>query len=303
MTLQGKIFLQAMWNKKIPWDEPLPEQDELKWMKIDKNLREISDCYIPRYIGLEQNTDKPKLQLLVFCDASQYAYAAAVYLRQEADNICTNRLIFSKARLTPNKELSIPRMELLSALIGVRCMNFVEKELKLEIEQKHVWLDSQYVLKWIGSSRTYTNFVQNRLNEIRSTKEIHYHYIASSENPADFPSRSLDTEELRDNRLWWYGPKWILSPTDDWPVWKLSSAEDDSPEQAGNGSKNVLFEAKLVAGEGHMDNQSVPGQVSAPMGIDINRFSSVTKLLRITALADRCYKFTVWSQLFKASLA
>ena len=173
VTLQGKIFLQVMWNKKIPWDEPLPEQDELKWMKIDKNLREISDCYIPRYIGLEQHTDKPKLQLLVFCDASQYAYAAAVYLRQEADNICTNRLIFSKARLAPNKELSIPRQELLSALIGVRCMNFVEEELKLEIEQKHVWLDSQCVLKWIGSSRTYTRFVQNRLNEIRSTLPLH----------------------------------------------------------------------------------------------------------------------------------
>ena len=110
-----------------------------------------------------------------------------MYLRQEADNICTNILIFSKAILAPNKELSIPRLELLSALIGVRCMNFVEKELKLEIEQKHAWLDSQCVLKWIGSTRTYTRYVQDRLNDIRSTKEIHYHYIASSENPADFP--------------------------------------------------------------------------------------------------------------------
>ena len=80
VTLQGKIFLQSMWNKKIAWDEPLTEQDVLQWLKIDKNLKEISDIHIPRYIGFD-STDKPKFQLLVFCDASKYAYAAAVYLR------------------------------------------------------------------------------------------------------------------------------------------------------------------------------------------------------------------------------
>ena len=89
-------------------------------------------------------------------------------------------------------------------------MKVVEKELKLEIEQKHMWIDSQYVLKSIGSNRTFTIFVENRLNEIRKDRDIVYHYISSSENPADFPSRSLDTEELRDNHRWWHGPEWIL---------------------------------------------------------------------------------------------
>ena len=109
VTLQGKIFLQSMWNKKIPWDEPLPEQDVLQWLKIDKNLKEISDCHIPRYIGLD-STDKPRCQLLVFCDASKNAYAAAVYLRQEAKNRCINRLVFSKARLAQNKEQILQSM-------------------------------------------------------------------------------------------------------------------------------------------------------------------------------------------------
>ena len=59
VTLQGKIFLQSMWNKKIALDEPLTEQDVLQWLKIDKNLKEISDIHIPRYIGFD-STDKPK---------------------------------------------------------------------------------------------------------------------------------------------------------------------------------------------------------------------------------------------------
>ena len=101
VTLQGKIFLQALWNKKLPWDEPLPVQEELQWLKIDTHLREISDCYIPRHIGLDR-ADKPKCQLLILCDASKYAYAATVYLHQKAGDRCINSLIFSKARLAPD---------------------------------------------------------------------------------------------------------------------------------------------------------------------------------------------------------
>ena len=54
---------------------------------------------------------------------------------------------------------------------------FVERELKLKIEQKHIWLDSQCVLNWIGSKRIFTKFVENRLKEIRSDGEINFHCI------------------------------------------------------------------------------------------------------------------------------
>ena len=200
----------------------MPVQDEIQWLKIETNLRELSNCYIPRYIGL-CGDHKPTSQLLVFCDASKYAYAATVYLRQQTSDMCITNLIFSKARLAPNQEISIPRLELLAALIGVRCIKFVERELKLKIEQKHIWLDSQCVLNWIGSKRTLTKFVDNRLIEIRSDREINFHYIASLENPADFASRGLETEEIRNKDLWWYGPEWLLSPSDSWPTWKLKT--------------------------------------------------------------------------------
>ena len=150
VTLQGKIFPQTLWNEKLAWDDPLLEQEKMKWLKIDTDLREISDCHIPRYIGLS-DSEKLSSQLLVFCDASKNAYAAPVYmyLRQQTDSRCISNLIFSKTRLAPNKEISIPRLELLAAVIGVRCMKFVERELQIEIQQKHMLLDC--VLNWIGS--------------------------------------------------------------------------------------------------------------------------------------------------------
>ena len=112
VTLQGNMYLQALWNKKLAWDDPLPTQDEIKWLKIDKDLEKLSYCDIPRYIGLE-GSDKPTSQLLVFSDASKYAYAATVYLRQRTGHRYTKNLIFSKARLAPNQGVSIPRLELL----------------------------------------------------------------------------------------------------------------------------------------------------------------------------------------------
>ena len=136
-----------------------------------------------------------------------------------------------------------------------------------------MWLDSQCVLKWIGNNRTFTIFVENRLNEIRKNRDIVYYYIPSSENPADFPSKSLDTEELRDNHRWWYGQEWILSPSDSWPTWEQKSKENDTEVQAEYKTKNAMYEAKLVAGEGLMDKQDTTKEVSAPLDIDINRSS------------------------------
>ena len=285
VTLQGKIFLQTLWNEKLAWDDPLPEKEKMKWLKIDTDLREISDCHIPRYIGLP-DSEKRSSQLLVFCDASKNAYAATVYLRQQTDSRCMSNLIFSKTRLAPKKEISIPRLELLAALIGVRCMKFVERELQIEIQQKHMWLDSKCVLHWIGSKRTFAVFVENRLKEIRDDREINFHYIASAENPADMASRGIQTEELQRNNLWWYGPEWLLSSCDNWPTWKLNNIEDEAltDDTTELSTKNPMYEAKLIAGEACV-KEGDESAVRTPLDIDIHRFSTLTKLLRVTALA------------------
>ena len=137
------------------------------------------------------------------------------------------------------------------------------------------------MLNWIGSKRTFGTFVENRLKEIRNHKEINFHYIASVENPADFASRGLKTKEIEKNNLWWYGPEWLLSPSDSWPTWKLNNIDNDTlTSYATNVStKKPMYEVKVNAGEGCMK------QSNAPMNIDIQNFSSLTKLLRVTALA------------------
>ena len=54
-------------------------------------------------------------------------------------------LLFIKTRLTPLKGMTIHRSELMTVLIGVRCLEFLKQQLKLCIENIHMWLDYQCV--------------------------------------------------------------------------------------------------------------------------------------------------------------
>ena len=78
-----------------------------------------------------------------FTDASQKAYTAVVYARYEyEDGTVSCRLITSKTRLASLKTMSIPRLELMGALIGVRLTKQVRNSMEIEVERSTYWVDS-----------------------------------------------------------------------------------------------------------------------------------------------------------------
>ena len=199
-------------------------------------------------------------------------------------------LIFSKTRLVPNKQITIPRLELLAATKGVRCIKFVQKELKIELSQKHIWVDSQCVINWINSKKALGTFVENRVKEIKQDKDFKMHYISTTENPADIASRGMRSHELKDNRLWWLRTKWLTQSNQEWPEWQHNLSEQQKQEAQSQTEteyrkSQIIFEAKLVAGEGPIVDKIF--ESNAPFGIDIEKISSLTRLLRVTALVER----------------
>ena len=93
------------------------------------------------------------------------AYAASVYLRIKEKTGIKTHLMFSKMRLVPvnkgkgRKELTIPSLELLAVIIGIRAANFVTKQLRLKITDRILWTDSQCVLYWLKTRKLLSVFV------------------------------------------------------------------------------------------------------------------------------------------------
>ena len=288
VTLEAKLFLQSLWKDKVDWDKKLDEEKGKLWSKLDYELQQISSHKLPRCVTLKDESSD--YQLHCFCDASGGAYAAAVFLRGVNNSGITQcHLIFSKCRLAPLRVVSIPRLELLGVLIGVRALEFISKEIQLSISSKVVWTDSQCVLKWLSTTKPLSVFVENRVKEIKSRSDISFRYVPGSENIADIATRVTSFSRLLSIDSWWFGPRWLSDSEDKWPVWNLPNVNPDVSELIKQEMRKtkVMYEAGLAANNEKPDKDPA---LATPFGIDNKKYSSLYKLLRVTAFAMRFIK-------------
>ena len=146
-----------------------------------------------------------------FGDASLRAYAAVVHLQVEIEGRSHCQLLCSKARVAPVEKLTIPLLELLSALILARLIDQVSEAMKtvLSLEPPVCYLDSKVAYYWIsGQDRSWKPFVQNRVVEIRKrVPAARWRHCSGELNPANTPSRGQNMSEFRNNTLCLSGPK------------------------------------------------------------------------------------------------
>uniref|UniRef100_A0A0M3K5W2 Reverse transcriptase domain-containing protein n=1 Tax=Anisakis simplex TaxID=6269 RepID=A0A0M3K5W2_ANISI len=94
-------------------------------------------------------------EVRLFVCASKHAFAAVVYLRSTRKDSNDGALVFSKTRMKPLRDISIPRLELMACLIGVRALN-VEKQLQIDgckkflcqLDQRNQWTERSEWIPW-----------------------------------------------------------------------------------------------------------------------------------------------------------
>ena len=218
-VIRAKLFMQQAWLDALAWDEVLPSEQKEEWRGWFAELPLLEEIKIPRCLK-DTSAKEASIALHTFSDASERAYTAAVYSRHEyQDGSITTRLIASKTRLAPLKTLSIPRLELLGALIGLRLANQVCSALAIPSNSVTYWVDSLNVGYWIqGKSREYKPFVAHRVGEIHEhSNPDQWRYVPTSLNPADLGTRGMTALELTESTKWWNGPDFLRRPAAEWP--------------------------------------------------------------------------------------
>ncbi|CAK9822943.1 hypothetical protein ANTRET_LOCUS1374 [Anthophora retusa] len=272
----AKLIMQELWKAKLSWDESLPQELHTKWINFKGELPLLNQFKVTRQVILANAHD---IQLHGFCDASELAYGACVYLRSTDNyNNCSVQLICAKSRVAPVKTMTVPRLELCAAQLLAKLINTVSESLNIKYSKIKMWSDSTIVLHWINASpHCLKTFVANRVVDIQSRTNVdNWSHISTEENPADYISRGQTPSEFLQNKHWLYGPRWLVQNERNWKFKQLTKMA--IPEQRIKTA--LLVTERSVA---------VPGISVKPKIRDdtFERFSSIDRLIRFVAFCHR----------------
>ncbi|XP_055604719.1 uncharacterized protein LOC129752952 [Uranotaenia lowii] len=227
-VVHGKIIIQDIWRAKTDWDEKIPKEINEKWQLWANYFARLGDVRINRSYFPNCTTDQlEEVQLHIFCDASDSAYACVAYMRVKIGGRVQCSLVAGKAKVAPLKVLSIPRLELQAAVIGSRMQNSIIESHRLIISKTTFWSDSKTVLAWLNSDqRRYTKFVGVRVGEILTTTRAEdWRWIPSKLNVADDATKWGKHPNFSPESRWFRGPEFLLENEDAWPADAVSEVD------------------------------------------------------------------------------
>ena len=222
LVITAKILFQEMWRQGIEWDMQAPDDLSHSFHSWLKDLEDIKELSIPRKYSSVKFKENIQ-QLVVFCDASEMAYGAVVYV--EIDDKFS--FVVSRARVAPLKKVTLPRLELLACLIGARLLNEVKVALSLKEAEYQCYTDSKIALAWIQNSPDkWKPFVANRVQSIQEhTDPSKWHHVPGTSNPADLLTRGLKAKQMKEAKMWMQGPDIQFDHSDQTVLTSIETAE------------------------------------------------------------------------------
>ena len=205
ISLYGKNILQDMNRLSLAWDECPPPDLQKRFHHLKNMAASNTPVRVSRSLFAEVGSVLKEVH--IFCDASQIGYAAVAYAKfQKPDGQYSTSFLLGKSRVAPLKPaLTIPRLELVAATLATSLSLVIRKEMNLDDCNIFYWTDSLVVLGYLRNEKTrYKVFVSNRVSFIVSnTSPPAWNHIKGTENPADFGSRGIWSEN------WIEGPPFL----------------------------------------------------------------------------------------------
>ena len=211
----------------------VPDKIYQKWEAWKSSLKGLEKICIRRCIKPEGFGIIKEASLHHFSDASEEGYGQSTYLRlvnvSGKIHCC---LLMGKSRVTPKKYVTIPRLELVAAVLSVKIAALIRRELDIEWKNETFWTDSKVVLGYINNNtKKFKIFVANRIQQIHEGSKIsQWRYVPSKMNPADDASRGLDANKNTSSSKWFKGPEFLWHNETSWPAERTEAITDEDPE-------------------------------------------------------------------------
>ena len=206
-VLIARILYRQECSLDKHWDdalEPVTIRKFERWLDQLEGMKEVS---VPRCVAAPDMTDVAAIQLHFFCDASEEAYAAVCYVRIALnDGTVHCSFLFGKSRLAPLQTRSIPRLELMAAVLAVEIYLMIKIEIRMPVDGVFFWSDSTCVLYCIrNKALRLKSFTARRIANIHQvTDPEQWFHVPTDLNPADCATRG--TNKLSE---WLDGPAFM----------------------------------------------------------------------------------------------
>ncbi|XP_044779797.1 uncharacterized protein LOC123327441 [Drosophila simulans] len=162
--VRAKIFMQEIWLQELGWDENIPNELFLRWLNFLQNYSVLEQIRIPRWLSFRPDF---KVEHHGFCDASQKAYGAAIYVRVEVGSTIMVQLLTAKTRVAPVETVTLPRLELCGALLLSEMDAAIIPQMPTINSELYCWTDFTIVLAWLSKPACqWITFVANRVTKI-----------------------------------------------------------------------------------------------------------------------------------------
>ena len=108
----------------------MPQEITNQWEDIVNDISHVSSIEFPRSLLTDiEQTDVESIELHGFSDASKIAFGACVYIRIKSSKGIKTQLVAAKSRIAPLKDETIPRLELMAAVVLAQLITSVHSAL------------------------------------------------------------------------------------------------------------------------------------------------------------------------------
>ena len=186
ITAGMKLDIRELSNRKLQWDDAVPDDLKNTWKSNFEMMSEIKDLRYSRAV-IPVDAVNLEIETIDTADASNSLACAAIYARIKRRNgEYSCQLVFSRSKIVP-KDMAMPRPELVAAVLNASTGHVVKLSFGKYFKKCLKLTDSQIVLHWISNRKlAMKQWVRSRVIEInRLTSPNSWRYVRSKDILAD----------------------------------------------------------------------------------------------------------------------